>query len=100
MGHKINLRCRKWRLEGWIHRDSQLSERDWAEIECSAEEGGRLLLRELDRSQIDRYLNHLVIRPALEYAVYLLGMSGVRRCLPLPVGLGKTRFPWLNAELG
>jgi 2-polyprenyl-3-methyl-5-hydroxy-6-metoxy-1,4-benzoquinol methylase len=38
-------------------RDSQLSEPDRAEMNAARRRPGRLFLREVDRSQIDRYLN-------------------------------------------
>jgi hypothetical protein len=40
--------------------DSRLSERNQAEIERSATEARKFVLKTLDRAQIDRYLNPLL----------------------------------------
>ena len=43
-------------------RDGRLSERDRAEIERSAEEARKTVLKAIDRAQIDRYNRSKVIR--------------------------------------
>jgi hypothetical protein len=53
---------------------SRLSERNQAEIERSAAEAEKVVLKPLERAQIDRYLNPPADTPyGLEYAFYLLG---------------------------
>ena len=75
-------------------RDSRLSERDRAEIERSAEEARKTVLKEVDRSQIDRYLNPPRDTPfALEYAFYLLGDIRGKTVLDFGCGTGENAVP-------
>jgi SAM-dependent methyltransferase len=77
--------------------DSRLAERDRAEIERSASEASKVVLKPLDRAQIDRYLNP----PAdtiygLEYAFHLLGDVRGKTVLDLGCGTGENIIPMLE----
>ena len=75
-------------------RHSQLSERDRAEIERSAEEARKIVFTGIDRAQIDRYLNPPRDTPfALEYAFYLLGDIRGKTVLDFGCGRGGTSSP-------
>ncbi len=70
--------------------DSRLSERNQAEIERSASEASKVVLKPTQRAQIDRYLNP----PAdtaygLEYAFHLLGDVRGKTVLDLGCGTGE-----------
>jgi SAM-dependent methyltransferase len=74
--------------------DSRLSERDRAEIERSAEEARKTVLKAVDRAQIDRYRNPPPDTPfALEYAFHLLGDIRGRTVLDLGCGTGENIIP-------
>jgi SAM-dependent methyltransferase len=71
-------------------RDTQFSERDQAEIERSAEEARKIVLKGVDRAQIDRYRNPPGDTPfALEYAFHLLGDVRGRTVLDFGCGTGE-----------
>ena len=77
--------------------DSRLSERDQAEIERSASEAAKVVLRPVDRNEIDRYLDP----PAdtiygLEYAFYLLGDVRGKTVLDLGCGTGENIVPLIE----
>jgi SAM-dependent methyltransferase len=75
-------------------RDSRLSERDQAEIERSAEEARKIVLRGVDRAQMDRYRNPPRDTPfALEYAFYLLGDARGKTVLDFGCGTGENIVP-------
>ncbi|MGB7601047.1 MAG: methyltransferase domain-containing protein [Candidatus Sulfotelmatobacter sp.] len=75
-------------------RDSRLSERDQAEIERSAEEARKIVLRGVDRAQIDRYRNPPRDTPfALEYAFHLLGDVRGKTVLDFGCGTGENTVP-------
>jgi SAM-dependent methyltransferase len=75
-------------------RASQLSERDQAEIERSAEEARKVVLLGTDRTQIDRYLNPPGDTAfALEYAFHLLGEVRGKTVLDLGCGTGENIVP-------
>lgn len=70
-------------------RNNRLSERDQAEIERSAEEARKIVLRGVDRTQIDRYRNPPADTPyALEYAFHLLGDARDKTVLDFGCGSG------------
>jgi SAM-dependent methyltransferase len=74
--------------------DSRLSERDRAEIERSAEEARKIVLKGVDRTQIDRYRNPPPDTPfGLEYAFHLLGDIRGRTVLDLGCGTGENIVP-------
>jgi ubiquinone/menaquinone biosynthesis C-methylase UbiE len=74
--------------------DSQLSGRNQAEIERSASEAAKIVLRPLERSQIDRYLNPPPDTPyGLEYAFHLLGNVRGKTVLDLGCGTGENVIP-------
>jgi hypothetical protein len=51
--------------------DSRLAERNQAEVERSASEASKVVLKPLERDQIDRYLNPPADTPyGLEYAFH------------------------------
>jgi SAM-dependent methyltransferase len=75
-------------------RDTQLSERDQAEIERSAEEARKTVLKGVDRDQIDRYRNPSADTPfALEYAFHLLGDVRGKTVLDFGCGTGENIVP-------
>jgi ubiquinone/menaquinone biosynthesis C-methylase UbiE len=70
--------------------DPRLSERNQAEIERSASEASKVVLKPLERAQIDRYLNPPADTPyGLEYAFHLLGDVRGRTVLDLGCGTGE-----------
>jgi SAM-dependent methyltransferase len=74
--------------------DAQLSQRDRAEIERSAAEARKIILKGVDRAQIDRYLNPPPDTPyPLEYAFHLLGDIRGRTVLDLGCGTGENIVP-------
>jgi ubiquinone/menaquinone biosynthesis C-methylase UbiE len=77
--------------------DSRLTERNQAEIERSASEASKVVLKPLDRAQIDRYLNPPANTPyGLEYAFHLLGDVRGRTVLDLGCGTGENIVPLLE----
>jgi SAM-dependent methyltransferase len=77
--------------------DSRLAERDRAEIERSASEASKVVLKPLDRAQIDRYLNPPADTPyGLEYAFHLLGDVRGKTVLDLGCGTGENIVPLLE----
>ena len=77
--------------------NSQLSERDRAEIERSASEASKIVLQPPDRAQIDRYLNPPADTPyGLEYAFHLLGDVRGKTVLDLGCGTGENIIPMLE----
>ena len=70
--------------------DSRLSERNQAEIERSAAEASKVILKPTQRAQIDRYLNPPADTPyGLEYAFHLLGDVRGKTVLDLGCGTGE-----------
>jgi ubiquinone/menaquinone biosynthesis C-methylase UbiE len=70
--------------------DFQVSERDQAEIERSASEAAKVVLRPVDRTQIERYLDPPADTPyGLEYAFHLLGDVRGKTVLDLGCGTGE-----------
>jgi ubiquinone/menaquinone biosynthesis C-methylase UbiE len=70
--------------------DSRLSERNQAEIERSASEASKVVLKPTQRAQIDRYLNPPADTPyGLEYAFHLLGDVRGKTVLDLGCGTGE-----------
>jgi SAM-dependent methyltransferase len=83
-------RTRTFGGQGMDTRDTQFSERDQAEIERSAEEARKIVLKGVDRAQIDRYRNPPGDTPfALEYAFHLLGDVRGRTVLDFGCGTGE-----------
>ncbi len=77
--------------------DSRLSERNQAEIERSASEASKVVLKPLDRTQIDRYLNPPADTPyGLEYAFHLLGDVRGKAVLDFGCGTGENIIPLLE----
>jgi ubiquinone/menaquinone biosynthesis C-methylase UbiE len=77
--------------------NSQLSERDRAEIERSASEASKIVLKPPDRAQIDRYLNPPADTPyGLEYAFHLLGDVRGKTVLDLGCGTGENIIPMVE----
>ncbi len=77
--------------------DSRLAERDQAEIERSAAEAAKVVLKPLDRAQIDRYLNPPADTPyGLEYAFHLVGDVRGKTVLDLGCGTGENIVPLLE----
>jgi ubiquinone/menaquinone biosynthesis C-methylase UbiE len=77
--------------------DSRLSERNQAEIERSATEAKKFVLKTLDRAQIDRYLIPPADTPyGLEYAFHLLGDVRGKTVLDLGCGTGENIIPLLE----
>ena len=77
--------------------DSLLSERNQAEIERSASEASKVVLKPVDRAQIDRYLNPPADTPyGLEYAFHLVGDVRGKTVLDLGCGTGENLIPLLE----
>src|SRR6201984_3588667 len=77
--------------------NSQLSERNRAEIERSASEARRGVVRPLDRAQVERYLNPPADTPyGLEYAFHLLGDVRGKTVLNLGCGTGENVIPLIE----
>src|ERR1700675_4315105 len=77
--------------------DSRLSERNQAEIERSASEASKVVLKPLQRAQIDRYLNPPANTPyGLEYAFHLLGDVRGKTVLDLGCGTGENVVPLIE----
>jgi SAM-dependent methyltransferase len=77
--------------------DSHLSERNQAEIERSASEARKFVLKSPERAQIDRYLNPPADTPfGLEYAFHLLGDVRGKTVLNLGCGKGEDIIPMLE----
>lgn len=77
--------------------DSRLSERNQAEIERSASEAMKFVLKPLERAQIDRYLNPPANTPyGLEYAFHLLVDVRGKTVLDLGCGKGENIIPLLE----
>lgn len=77
--------------------DSDLSDRDRAEIERSAAEAARLGFKPLARAQIDRYLNPPANSPyGLEYAFHLVGDVQGKTVLDLGCGKGENLIPLIE----
>ena len=73
---------------------SQLLDRDRAEIQRSASEASKVVLKPLKRAQIDRSLNPSADTPyGLEYAFYLLGDVKGKTVLDLGCGKGQNIVP-------
>jgi SAM-dependent methyltransferase len=78
--------------------DGRLSERNRAEIERSAEEARKIVLKAVDRTQVDRYRNPPPDTPfALEYAFHLLGDIRGRTVLDLGCGTGENIVPLVES---
>ena len=74
--------------------DSRLLQRDRAEIERSAAEARKAVVKRIPPDQIVRYLNPNAHTPfALEYAFYLLGNIHGRTVLDLGCGQGENIIP-------
>ena len=72
-------------------RDSRLSERDQAEIERSAEEARKIVLKRIDRAELDRYRNPPAILLLLSNMRFICwATSEARLCSTSAVGPGKT----------
>ena len=77
--------------------NSQLSERNRAEVERSASEASKVVVKPLPRSQIDRYINPPSDTPyGLEYAFYLLGDIRGKTVLDLGCGTGENVIPLIE----
>jgi SAM-dependent methyltransferase len=77
--------------------NTQLSKRNVAEIERSAFEASKVVLKPTERTEIDRYLNPPAHTPyALEYAFYLLGDVRGKTVLDLGCGTGANVIPLLE----
>jgi ubiquinone/menaquinone biosynthesis C-methylase UbiE len=77
--------------------DSRLSERNQAEIERSATEAMKSVLKPPERAQIDRYLNPPADTPyGLEYSFHLLGDVRGKTVLDLGCGEGENIIPLLE----
>jgi SAM-dependent methyltransferase len=75
-------------------RDDTLTQRDQAEIERSAEEARRTVLKATDRAQIARYLDPPSdTHYPLEYAFHLLGDIRGKTVLDLGCGTGENLVP-------
>ncbi len=78
-------------------KDCRLSERNQAEIERSAAEARKVVLKPLEQAQIDRYLNPPADTPyPLEYAFHLLGDVRGKTVLDLGCGKGENIIPLLE----
>src|SRR5437899_870917 len=87
-------RARHWRVP---MKDCRLSERNQAEIERSAAEARKVVLKPLEQAQIDRYLNPPADTPyPLEYAFHLLGDVRGKTVLDLGCGKGENIIPLLE----
>src|SRR5271154_4698875 len=76
---------------------TRLSERNQAEVERSASEASKVVLRPLERSQIDRYMNPPADTPyGLEYAFHLLGDVRGKTVLDLGCGTGENVIPLIE----
>ena len=74
--------------------DTRLAERNQAEIERSASEASKVVLKPLDRAQIERYMNPPADTPyGLEYAFHLLGDVRGKTVLDLGCGTGENTVP-------
>jgi SAM-dependent methyltransferase len=74
--------------------DTQLSERDRAEIERSAEEARKLVVEPVDWVQVERYVNPPSDTPyPLEYAFHLLGDVRGKTVLDFGCGAGENIVP-------
>ena len=77
--------------------DSRLAERNQAEIERSANEAAKFVLKAQERAQIDRYMNPAASTPyGLEYAYHLLGDVRGKTVLDLGCGTGENIIPLLE----
>ena len=77
--------------------DSRLAERNQNEIERSASEASKVVLKPVDRAEIDRYLNPPPDTPyGLEYAFHLLGDIRGKTVLDLGCGTGENIAPLLE----
>ena len=80
-----------------IMMDSRLAERNQAEVERSASEASKVVLKPMERDQIDRYLNPPADTPyGLEYAFYLLGDVRGKTVLDLGCGTGENVVPLIE----
>src|ERR1700694_2642909 len=76
-----------------IMMDSRLADRNQAEVERSASEASKVVLKPMERDQIDRYLNPPADTPyGLEYAFHLLGDVRGKTVLDLGCGTGENTF--------
>jgi SAM-dependent methyltransferase len=77
--------------------ESRLSERNQGEIERSAFEAAKVVLKPIERAQLDRYLNPPADTPyGLEYAFHLLGDARAKTVLDLGCGTGENIIPLLE----
>jgi ubiquinone/menaquinone biosynthesis C-methylase UbiE len=77
--------------------DPRLMERNRAEVERSASEARKIVLKPLEPAQIDRYLNPPADTPyELEYAFHLLGDVRGKTVLDLGCGTGENIIPLLK----
>ena len=94
---RYSMRAETLGTERATMTDSRLSQCDQAEIERSATEASKVVLKPLERAQIDRYLDP----PAdtaygLEYAFHLLGDVRGKTVLDLGCGTGENIVPLLE----
>jgi SAM-dependent methyltransferase len=76
---------------------ARLSERNQAEIERSASEAGKVVVKPVSRADVDRYLNPRADTPyGLEYAFHLLGDVQGKTVLDLGCGIGDSILPLLE----
>jgi ubiquinone/menaquinone biosynthesis C-methylase UbiE len=74
--------------------DTRLSERNQAEIERSASEAAKVVLKPIDQAQIERYLDPQADTPyILEYAFHLLGDIRGKTVVDLGCGTGENIIP-------
>jgi ubiquinone/menaquinone biosynthesis C-methylase UbiE len=77
--------------------NSQLSERNRAEIERSASQASKVVVKPPDRAQVDRYMNPPGDTPyGLEYAFHLLGDVRGKTVLDLGCGTGECVVPLIE----
>ena len=77
--------------------DSRLIERNLEEVKRSASEASKIVLKPLDRAQVDRYLNPPANTPyGIEYAFHLLGDVRGKTVLDLGCGTGENIVPLLE----
>jgi ubiquinone/menaquinone biosynthesis C-methylase UbiE len=77
--------------------DSRLAERNQAEVERGASEASKVVLKPIERGQIERYLNPPADRPyGLEYSFYLLGDVRGKTVLDLGCGTGENVVPLIE----